>query len=312
MRPPPAALLVLVTAVLAASSSAGAVQTGTMPGGLAPGQAKGTLTVNGQAVTLRYAYADRETNPFDGAKLDIVVVLTDRPIAADVLARHDIGGLPGAAEAAGVRNYVRLTLRMEGSGWEIGHRTISHDALKGKTLQVSPDPVSRFDGRAVTETRVEGTVHTNGPQTFPHDDTHEYEVSFNVAVMPVKPAAPPPPTPSPNAAREGTPLPAGGGDPGLAFQAYCEALRKGDLEGLQQTAMTFAEATASQLEEIRGILPLMAAGAPANVKVVRGWMDGADSAVLELTGVVMGLQAKGKAVMGRRGGAWLVVAVDWN
>ena len=279
---------------------------------LAPGQAAGTLIVNGQRAALRYAYAGLEPNPFDSAKTDIVVVLTDRPIPADVLASHEIGGLPGAAEAAKIRNYLRIKLRREASGWEIGHRTISHDVLKGKSLQISPDLVSKFEGRTVTDTRVEGSIQSNGPQTFPHDDAHEYKISFNAEVMPLKPAAEPSESVKRSSnVRKGTPLPGGGGDPGRALLAYCEALRKGDLEALQRTDVTLAEATASQLEDIRGLLQIMKAGAPEDVKILRGWVQD-DEALLEVQGVVMGQKVKGEAIMARAGGAWRVVSVDWN
>jgi hypothetical protein len=281
----------------------------------APGEVRGTLTVNGKAVPLVHGYAGLEPNPFDDTKNDIVIVFTDRAIPADVLAAHDIGGLPGAAEAASVRNYLRIKLRRESGGWEIGHRTITHDVLGGRSLQVSPDPVAKFDARTVSDARVAGVVTTKGPQTFPHDDTHEFEVSFDLTVMPLKsapaPSAPSAPVTRPSVPGKGTPLPAGGGAPGRALLAYVEAMQKGDLDALLKTDATLADATASQLDDIRTLLPLLTAAAPKNVNVLRGWVDG-DEARLEVEGLVMGQKKKGGAVMTRVRGAWKVVEIDWD
>jgi len=49
------------------------------------GQANGTLTVSGQPVQLAYAYAVRVPGSFDKTTQDIQVIVTDKPVPAEVL-----------------------------------------------------------------------------------------------------------------------------------------------------------------------------------------------------------------------------------
>jgi hypothetical protein len=155
------------------------------PTGLAPGKARGTITVNGKAVTLTNAYAALEPNPFDEKKDDIVVLLTDRPLPAAAMS----GDLSDAATA--VPTFLRLKLRDDpdmakgfgGERWIIGNRTLGHEVLKGQTLQTSPDFSTKLEPVAIGTGRVEATVHTDGVQAQ-FDDKFEYRVSFNAAVKP--------------------------------------------------------------------------------------------------------------------------------
>lgn len=155
------------------------------PTGLAPGKAKGTLTVNGKAAPITHAYAGLEPNPFDEKINDIVVLLTDRPLDAASAA----GDL---SDATGLTNYLRLKLRenpdmaksfgfME--RWVVGNRTVGHEVLKEKALQSSPDFDSKVDAVVVGPDRVEGTVYSAGVKDSLGEKL-EYRISFNAAVKP--------------------------------------------------------------------------------------------------------------------------------
>jgi hypothetical protein len=173
-----------LTAVVLAGAAALATAAAP-PAGHAPGQAKGTITVNGKAVTLTHAYAALEPNPFDDKKSDIVVVLTDRPLPAAAMG----GDLSDAATS--VPTWLRLKLRDDPDvakafgreRWVIGNRTLGHEVLKAQTLQTSPDFSTKLDAVALGTDRVEATAYTDGVQAQ-FDDTFEYRVSFNAKVKP--------------------------------------------------------------------------------------------------------------------------------
>lgn len=113
------------------------------------------------------------------------------------------------------------------------------------------------------------------------------------------------------AAEKGRRLPPGGGEPGRAYMAYNKALRGADLEGLRKTDATLAEASAKDLDEIRPLLRLMSAGAPADLKILGGTGD-RGVAMLELEAVVMGEKKKGWAEMKLLAGSWKVVRDGWK
>lgn len=293
------------------------------PAAPAGGTARGTLTVNGHAVTLRHAYAALEPNSFDSSKNDVVVVLTDKPIPAAVLAAKTLGGPGGAAAEAGIENYLRVEFweadeqerqssRAILGAWIVGHRTISHQALKGKSLQVSPDPAARLDGGAIGSARVRGRLHTGGPRTFPHDDEHAFDVTFDAAVAARRPDPPPQPEPGPALdERRAKPLPAGGGDPGAAYLAYNKALRSADIQALARVDSTLEKASEKEKQAIRELLPGLVPMLPGAVKVLGGRSDGT-VAVLDLQAVVMGQPTKGTAHMILSSGRWMYLRDIWK
>ena len=293
------------------------------PGPSAPDTARGSLTVNGQTVALTHAYAALEPNTFDPARDDIVVVLTDRPIPPGVLAAHTLGGLNSAAPAAGIENFLRLEFaeadehektssRAILGAWIIGHRTISHAALEGRNLQVSPDPAAKMTSPVIGRDRVAGRVHSDGPQTFPHNHEHAFDVTFDAAVAPRRPAAPPVTEPSPppkiDAARAKA-LPAGGGDPGRAYLAYNEAILGGDFAALERLDFSLSKVADREKALIRELLPKLAPLAPSGVTVRGGRSDGA-TAVLDLAATVDGAPKTGGAELALVDGRWMVLR-DW-
>jgi hypothetical protein len=175
----------LALAAVVAAGAAWSAAAAAPPTGLAPGRAKGTITVNGKVVTLAHAYAALEPNPFDEKKSDIVVLLTDRPLPAAAMA----GDLSDAATS--VPTWLRLKLRddpemaksMGRERWVVGNRTLGHEVLKTQTLQTSPDFSTKLDAVAIGTSRVEATAYTDGVQEQ-FDDKFEYRVSFNATVKP--------------------------------------------------------------------------------------------------------------------------------
>jgi hypothetical protein len=276
------------------------------PTGLPAGTARGTLTVNGKTATLKYAYAGLEPNPFDEKKDDIVIVLSDQPIPDDVLGKTE---LSSAAHEAHLKNYLKFEFREDKDGgmgtfmgaWMVGHRVVSHEVLGDKSLQSSPDFDSQVAPVAVGKDRVEASISTKGV-TESLNEKVDYKVAFNAAVRPR-------PADLTVDARNGKPLPAGGGDPGRAYMALNKALKAGDLDTLKKLAPAGQVPPDDQLKQM---LPIMKEMAAKNVKIVSGFVNG-DSATLNVIGDSMGEKGKkGTVQMAQAGGVWRVVKESWK
>jgi hypothetical protein len=136
---------------------------------------------------LGYAYAGLELNSSDKSKDDIVILLTDVPVADDLFAGKSV---TSAARAAGVKNSLLFVFHEDKQHafaflgeWIVAKRTIAHEVLKGKTLQASPDMDSKVEPVSVGRDRVEATASTETPQEA-FGDTFEFHVAFNAVVKP--------------------------------------------------------------------------------------------------------------------------------
>jgi hypothetical protein len=306
----PAAAAVCLTASIALAAPPPAAKATAKPTvkptGLAAGTAKGTLTVNGKAAVLKYAYAGLEPNPFDDKQDDIVIVLSDQPIPDEVLGQKELSSAPHLAH---LKNYLKFEFREgkdAGMGaflgtWMVGNRVVGHEVLGDKSLQSSPDFDSQVAPVAVGKDRVEATISTKGVTEMLSDKV-DYKIAFNTAVRP----RPVDPTVT---ATNGKPLPAGGGDPGKAYLALNKAMLAGDLATLKKLA------PAGELppdEQLKQMLPMMKEMAAKNVKIVSGFVNG-DNATLNLVGDSMGQKGQtGTVQMSQKGGAWRVVKESWK
>lgn len=108
------------------------------------------------------------------------------------------------------------------------------------------------------------------------------------------------------AARTGTALPAGGGEPGKAVMAQFAAIEKGDFAALkamarpEERAMMEASEKAGEAQEMFKMLRAMS---PRKVRVTGGTVDG-DSALVDFEGVEDGKPVKGMADAIRVAGKW--------
>ncbi len=132
------------------------------------------------------------------------------------------------------------------------------------------------------------------PKSF-FDDTYEADFSFDVALVDIK--------------DPGTPLPAGGGEPGKAYAAYIAALAKGDIEGVKKALGEGGGWRFSWVEDDNAkarALEDEALHKPVKVTISGGWVDG-DRAQLKVEGPGrFGGNFKGRVMMQREDGAWKV------
>jgi hypothetical protein len=108
------------------------------------------------------------------------------------------------------------------------------------------------------------------------------------------------------AARAGTALPAGGGEPGRAVLAHFAAIEKNDFKALMATASPRRRAMMAETEktgEAKEMFEMLRAMSPRKVKVLGGTLNG-DQATVDFEGVEDGKTVKGVAECERVGGVW--------
>jgi Domain of unknown function (DUF4878) len=108
--------------------------------------------------------------------------------------------------------------------------------------------------------------------------------------------------------RPGTPLPAGGGEPGKAALAYFAAVEKGDFRALKALARPEQRAKMEEAEksgEAKEMFEFLREMSPRKVKIVGGTIDG-DEAFVDFEGVSDGEPAKGVVELVRVAGQWYV------
>ena len=143
--------------------------------------------------------------------------------------------------------------------------------------------------------RIAGTLVLDAPMEF-FDETYQFDLAFDVAI-----------TPAP-----GIVLPAGGGAPGIAYQAYLTALAQGDFTTLRALAgddsgSRFPEddptSAKETLKSLRDEQPLIA-------RIARGRLDG-DQAVLWVTGADRDeIVRSGRVLMKRIDAGWRFEEAD--
>jgi len=195
---------------------------------------------------------------------------------------RQVGSKPGG--------YVRICITHEGE--ECGLYFSHHEPLESFNLSGSGE----FRLVKQTPTEVEGRWHLDTPADF-FGKTYDFDLPFATRVT--QPSA-------------GTPLGAGGGDPGKAYQAWVAALAKGDLPVLRRMIgedrrwlLPQDDGTSAKeaLKDLRD-------GKPVSAKIVSGVQRG-DRAVLRVEGVDRDdIRRAGRVLMVREEGAWRLAGED--
>lgn len=166
----------------------------------------------------------------------------------------------------------------------------------GTNLSYSSNEVGHYVAGKAAAGRVAGTYR------FAPEDGQALDcaVSFDLALLGDPKDAPPPP---------GTPLPAGGGEPGAAYLAMNKALHAGDFDAM--LALMPADRAAMMQEarkepDFAAQMALAQAISPTKVKITGGRQDG-DRAWVEFTAVESDTPRVGTAEMKREGGRWIMV-----
>ena len=261
-----------------------------------PGSASGTFSIDGKTVELRYAYAMAQPNTFDEKKTDTAILLTDKEVPESAFA-----GLKDL-ESAGrgqTRNSVLFVLGEDG---QARREVIHHAALGESNLQISGMTHSDVKITARTVDRIEGSAQTSGAEDFLK---HKYQLKAQFqAVIRQAHRDPPPPN-----AKTGQKLPPGGGEPGKAYLALQDAIRKQDIAAIKK--MKPADMPDMSDEDLKKGLALMAAMTPEKISIDEGYVAG-DAAVLYVSGLLEKEKQYGTVNLKKVGGAWHPAGEKWS
>ena len=225
----------------------------------------------------------------DGART--FVYLSDIPLdVRKIAAAFQASSAAEAQLGDGSAGYVRICIDGEGGecGLYFSHNkpNASFNSAGYGAFKLEPAAAGRIAGRWVLA----------DPGDF-FGETYDFDLVFDVAVTP-------PP---------GTPLAAGGGEPGKAYRAWTAAVAKGDLPVLR--ALVGGDYNGWRLNSedqgnVKEALKDLRDGTPLQARILRGRIDG-DSAVLWVEGKDRDdILRRGRVSMQRVEGAWRYMEAD--
>ena len=283
----PAALLLTALAFPGAARAAEAV---------APGEAAGSFSIDGKAVSLHHAYAMTQPSDFDEKKTDTAILLTEDPLPAKAL--EELKDLESAAQGKGNS----LLLKLDDSGRAI-REVVHHAALGGGSLQMSGMTNSEVHVAARTGDAISGSAGTAKEEEFLN---HRYrsDVRFHAVL---REAYREPPAPD---AATGRKLPPGGGEPGKAWMALHQAILRKDIAAIKKMGPPGDMPDMSD-EDLKKGLELLAIMAPEKIVIEEGYVRG-DDAVLSMSGMQGGEKQYGTVRLKRVNGSWRPAGEKWS
>lgn len=243
----------------------------------------GTFRMDKIKSTFASACGFRVANPETPGAAKSVVVLASVKLDCAAL---DTGfdPLSAADDAVKAANgaIVRLTLSPGG------------ESMEGSWNSYEPFDTFGFGGQGEVKlvknsaTRVEGSYRTLKPEDF-FDKTFEFDLKFAVDLL--------------AGAITGTPIAAGGGEPGKVYQAYLKAIARKDKKALRPL---LTAAAAKELLEDGGDFVLdLRQGMELKTAKVTGGLQKAGKVALDVEGVDEdGGKKRGQVYLVQEGGAW--------
>lgn len=247
--------------------------------------ASGSFRYDKLTMEVSNAYAFREEQNDAPGSFKTFVYLTSRPVDGQAAANaFDPGTAIDAEIDDQPAGYVRLCFNADYSECGI---YFSHE---------EPSESFNTSGYGKLELASKDAKHVAGswilaePEDF-FDKTYQFDLSFDAGVIA--------PTP-------GTALPADGGEPGKAYQAWLAAIAKGDFAALRvmlgdSGSWQFPEDDEKSAKEN---LKYLRDGKPVGVKILKGEQRG-DQAILMVEGVDRDdLTLRGRVLMVKGEGGW--------
>ncbi len=254
---------------------------------------KGEFVANGTKVELPYVYAYAGKEGFyDPADPTWTLLFVSSPVAER-----------GLDDTIWDAAYIRLKVTETA---EFGDQP--EIQVYGQDIRFSGDQPGNVSGgtypkielKQAGPDRFVGRVHHDEPQTI-FDDTFSFDFTFDVPMSdPFGPI--------------GDPLPEGGGEPGAAYLAWCEAVHAGDMQRLkvlmpaEQAAMLDDPENRDAFAEELELMQMMT---PAGIKILGGSSDG-EIAILHVTATMDGEPARGEITLTRTEGRWIATKSSWE
>jgi hypothetical protein len=260
------------------------------------GKVNGTLTMNANVSKLKYAYAVTRSDPFDKKKTVTCVIATDTELPQSALL-DDMGLME-----------VTMKTPLNGIQWLINDEKdvislqIYTTHRKEGGTQFSSVGAQKLELKDLTPSHIAGRLYLPKPDDF-FGDTYQYDLTFDLPIVTVKP-------PDPKADLKGKALPAGGGEPGKAYEAYRKVLLAGNVAGLKK-AVSKDRAAEMNDPDFPKMLPLVQAMTPKTVKITAGSIDG-DTAILLTEAKEKNETSTGKITLVKEAGAWKIAKEEWT
>lgn len=255
---------------------------------LAADKGDGKLTANGKTAKLTHVYAIPKANPFDKAKTDVVVIAIDKELTPEVL--FDEFEMMRVTDGAN-----GFSVQIDGEGSVISGQIFSPNFENMKSFSSVGSQKVELTSR--TADRVAGKVWLPASEFF--DNKYEFSATFDVPILKK-------PTP---AARKGNPLPAGGGEPAKAYQAYRKAMKSADMKSLRK--MIIPEMAAQMDDpEFKEMFPMIQAMQPKSITILGGVVDG-DNATLDVKNNDE-KNSNGTVTLVKMDGAWKLKKESWK
>lgn len=188
------------------------------------------------------------------------------------------------------RNYLLLWVDSDG--------TVRMNATYSKTMtQYINDTAGGLKGEFTTNTpaKIDGHIHSPAPLKTMDGPTYTIDVTFSADVIP---------------APSGTPLAAGGGEPGKALTAFLGAITKKDWNGIKaglspRALPNFERSYNSPAENLSSAVDILNARLPVTkAKITGGMQVSPTSAVLEVEGERFGTLWLSLVRMVKTGATW--------
>ncbi len=254
--------------------------------------ADGFFVANGEKVELPYVYVYAEKQGFyDEADPTWTLLFVEHPIEE----RELDDSVWGAA-------YIRLGIT-ETSEFD-DEPTLQ---VYSQDIRFSGEQAGNISGGTYPELKITkagpdrfaGRVHHPEVQEF-FDDTFQFDFTFDIPLS--DPFAP-----------IGDALPAGGGEPGAAFVAFCDAVHAGDMARLRtlMPAEQLEMLDGEDEEQVKEDLEFMKMMTPTEIEVLGGSSDG-ETAILNVKGTMDGQEVTGEITMAFTDGRWVTANASWE
>ena len=260
-----------------------------------PGTATGKMTVGGKSTELHWAVARTSPDPFDKKQTNVIVLVSNIKVTPEQF--NDLKSMFDLADSGRLTG-IEVTINPDKK--IIGGQIYS-PLFKLQGNSFSAVGMHEFKPAAFKGGDVAGKLSTTHESSFNHV-SFTYSTTFHAVATAPKPPA--------EAKLEGTPLAAGGGEPGKAYLAYTKILASGNIAAVKK-AVSAARAKQMDDPEFKQMFPLVQAMEPKKIKITGGAMNG-DKATLTATGDSEGSPAKGTIEMVREGGSWKVDKESWK
>lgn len=245
----------------------------------------GVLTANGDQTALPHVYVWPEKEGFyDAADPTWKIIFVEKEIK-----QRDLG------EPIWDAAWVEIALTKTA---EFGDKPELH--VYSQSIKLSANTAGNLSGGTYPQIeitqlgpdRISGRIYHTETQEF-FDDKYTYDFTFSAPIS--DPDAP-----------VGTPLAAGGGEPGLAYLKWVETLHSGDINALKTIVPpdVVEMIESSSAEEAREQMDFMREMTPTDIRIVAGSIDG-EIALLQIEGKMDVQKVTGEIEMTKMGKFWM-------